>query len=411
MAAHHFDWSQSCDTERPWMPWPNNNGRLRAFKKLWSSQKLWHIQGEALEAYLTIETAIYNALQAYDVLHEGCRVYQQILGFECFMTGDDPGNVRPCIFIYCREKGSLARSRDAVRENQVWQTLRAQYPGCFNVQPVLGKPAVYLGRHIAQETQATEVLYDPSFPWSTYGCSIHFKRSQKWVSGVLGGFVVADEKLYGLTVAHCIHECRRNETSDTGLETPEAEDLSDADLDLLFPPSEQSSGPANATNESYYRSSFDVDSGVSIVSAMSIISTDDPEGDESDRHEFLQGGEAPDEFSLEVPGHFDQLQTSTEDAAHWALIKITSRTFLSHFERQTPDNLEQLEHVLHMRLETRPKSCQAITSDIFLWISGTEHPGFLNQCPSLVRLPGHQNLLRLRQVTVPILSFRKPREV
>lgn len=408
MAAHHIDWSESCVTERPRMPWPNNNGRLRAFRKRWSGQRLWHVQGEALEGYLRIKAAIDNALKTYDILHEGCRVYEQILDIKCYMVGNHPGNVRPCIFIYCRDKDSLVRSRDAVMEDQEWQALRAEYPECFNIQPVLGKPAVvYLGRDLPEEDETTEVFFDPSFLWTIYGGSIHFKRSQKWTGGVFGGFVVIGEEVFGLTVAHCALDHGEESVPEPSLENTDTEELSSSEIDLLFPPDEESSGSIPPENEIYHRPSIDADSVVSMVPALSISSTNDPENDEPGLPECSESEEAVDQSRLDVLGHVDQMQTNAEDAAHWALIRITSARFISHFGQRSPDSSARLEHILHMRLDTIPRTRRYIASDVFLWISGIEHTGFLDPCPSMVRLPGHQNLLSLREVTIPTLCFRK----
>lgn len=410
MASQNVDWAQSCITEHPSLPWPNNNNRLRDFRKLWSSQRLWRIQGDALDAYLSVDTAIHNALQKYDILHEGCRFYPQTLEIRCYMVGSRPGNARPCIFIFCQDKTALARSREAVMRNQELQALRVQYPGCFNVQPVLGKPAVYLGREFAKDVEGTEVFYDPASLQTIYGAPIRFKRSQRWIPGIFGGFVVIKDEICGLTVVHPAIDSQED-LQEGDLENNKTAELSSSDLELLFPPLDEDSRSTAFEDESYHRPSFDADSGVSMVSAMSISSTSNLENYESILPEYNGNGEAVDESRLEVLGHFDQLQTSTEDASHWALIKITSTTFLSHFERQTLGNLARPEHLLHMRLGTTPKPRESIPSDVFLWISDEEHPGFLDQCPTLVRLPGYQNLTRLREVTVPSLSFRKSQKV
>jgi len=387
------------------MPWPNNV--WRAYKKRWLRERLWHIQGEALDAYSNVETAIENALQAYDVLHEGCKVYNQILGIRPYMVGRHLGNVRPCIFIYCREKVSLKRVCEAVEGNREWQLLRTRYPRCFDVHPVLGTLSpMNLGPEPAEESRMEEVLYDHTLLRTVYGASISFKNCQHLRSAILGGFVVLGDDIYGLTVAHCIHNVGDEDTLRADLGRTEAEGLSPSDLDLLFPPTEQGPSESATNDEPHHRLSFDADSGVSLASAMSVAWEHESQDLEHDQAKILDAGHHLNESQSEILGHIQHVQSKREDSADWALVKVTSTKFLSCLESQTPKNLVYLERMLHLRLGGIQRS-RAPTPGIFLCISGTEYAGYLDAGPCLIRLPGHQNLVRLLEVTIPSFCFRE----
>ena len=162
--------------------------------------------GSAFAIFLEIKPHINEYLENHPGLASGPRAR-----YTCCMVGHQEDKTRPAVIIHCPEPAYLRKADNILRKSDEWRAFRVNNP-LFLLMTAARAPS-----RIGSEEYGSELVLvqTPELFPSLFGTAVSFYSEQPqsiapYHAATLGGIVLLDGKLCGLTVAHAMDQSRRH---------------------------------------------------------------------------------------------------------------------------------------------------------------------------------------------------------
>jgi hypothetical protein len=323
--------------------WPDPELSIGIWHRKMGMSDCWEAKGPAREEYGRLSKDIKRILdERIELLNEGEPVSKMVT-FSLYMTGRKRTNARPTVIFCCERPLPRRRARDLIKENGIMEKYPGWILGDSSFPPEFDEPLLRLAFEDTKTSvgfvgsgDGRTVLYRPSD--RAYGIEVFIKgyRDQSVIRrATVGGIVRADDRYYGLTVAHAFSEA---EPSTELLNKVDFEfDLDDSgeesDLDeegLVEETSRGSQSPGSETgrntssvvshrSEVYLAESSDIVSDVLPASASSPVGMAETDADSDESSEAQETARRP---LVEFGDLAMSAKASSSDIFDWALIEI-----------------------------------------------------------------------------------------
>jgi hypothetical protein len=194
------------------------------------------LDGSAFTIFLKIKPSINEYLENHPDLANGLRAR-----YTCCMVGHQEDKIRPAVIIHGPESAYMRRADNIVRKSLEWKAFKGDNP-LFLLMTAARAPS-----RIGPEEYGSEpvLVHTPELFPSLFGTAVSFHSEQlpsiaPYHAATLGGVVLLDGKLCGLTVAHAMGQSRRHsqhlseQASDTSSIELYTFGDSDEDSDFVF---------------------------------------------------------------------------------------------------------------------------------------------------------------------------------
>lgn len=171
--------------------------------------RFWAIKGRALDAYSSIENDIQRCLSFRDDLFEGENESALPSSIDCYMVGRKAQKASPHITISCESVKYCRKVIEIIRESDWWLRFINDFPG-FKFIHLRNRPRPV---RMAGHDGSAPLVYTFSHSSGISGIPLFLSPvpltevdATRQPNSTMGGLVLVNGKLLGLTVAHAIFD-------------------------------------------------------------------------------------------------------------------------------------------------------------------------------------------------------------
>lgn len=177
----------------------------------------WTVKGEAKGVFEEIEDGIKKLLEDHmDDITE-CQLTVETFGWCMYMRGRNESDAEPVLLFECLDGKTRTKVVDIVRRSKLWKFTIKKHPALRLASSSRGPQGSGSAAEIPDISDASGVVYCDGTLHNLCGVQIYVDLSQassppSFRKATLGGLILVDDVLHGMTVAHLFKDTPQAQT-------------------------------------------------------------------------------------------------------------------------------------------------------------------------------------------------------
>lgn len=174
----------------------------------------WTVRGDARRLFAEIEDGIKNLLQDRMDDIADCQHNLETFGWCMYMRGRNESRAEPVLLFECLDRKTREKIVNIVKKSSLWKSIIEKHPALRLASSSRGPQESCSATKISIKSDA---VYCDGPPHQLYGVQIYVDSSQDSSSAslrmaTLGGLILIDNVLHGMTVAHLFKDKPQTQT-------------------------------------------------------------------------------------------------------------------------------------------------------------------------------------------------------
>lgn len=197
--------------------WPDPRSSIDIRCGELDGEPCWTIKGDAERLFTEIKDGIESLLQDRMDDIADCQYSLETFGWCMYMRGQDESHAEPVLLFECLDGKTRAKVVKIVKKSPLWKNIKQRHPALRIASSARGPQGSGSTMDMPESSDASDVVYCDRTPHQLYGLQIyvdlsHDSSPSSFRKATLGGLILVDNVLHGMTVAHLFKDTPQTQT-------------------------------------------------------------------------------------------------------------------------------------------------------------------------------------------------------